>query len=487
MSVRSIIILYLLMAFNLLAADQITYKEKNDLNKLKVINGKVRYFKELKYPGYGIEFNEKKAARTEDLDLFLDFNSDDITHDKTLNYKIKYYNIKIDPDIKFKNSSAGILNSPANKIVVQITKDNYLSGYIDLGSFYFDFFMLLSQYNTENVILKKGVYSDNKFYGAVCEIKNKKLSVRFENFFYDAANKPYSFSITSKKIIELNQWLHVGFIFDRVNGKLLLFINGRLDNEKFATLDQAAGSEILCPRFSRFDGSDLVLFENFFGYVDNFRIGKTANIDFKQSVDTLSSKVIIESPLISFKYISSYISNIVFKVKNNDKGIINIYYKYGNKLRDIYSMEWIEHKYIIEENDIFSIKDFPDICKYYKWRLEMQRNSTEKINPLFYYFNIKYEKNPPPLPPEDIRISKYNNIFKLSWKESLEKDLKGYIIYWGMKSQVYENKVDVGLKNNYILDYLKSNQNYYFSVKAYDSTDPYNLSEFSKEVHIFNK
>ena len=89
MSVRSIIILYLLMAFNLLAADQITYKEKNDLNKLKVINGKVRYFKELKYPGYGIEFNEKKAARTEDLDLFLDFNSDDITHDKTLNYKIK--------------------------------------------------------------------------------------------------------------------------------------------------------------------------------------------------------------------------------------------------------------------------------------------------------------------------------------------------------------------------------------------------------------
>jgi len=81
--------------------------------------------------------------------------------------------------------------------------------------------------------------------------------------------------------------------------------------------------------------------------------------------------------------------------------------------------------------------------------------------------------------------------------------LTGYIVYWGTESKNYENKVDVGLKNRYILDSMKNNGNYYFSVKAYDSKDlynmneffdkpvtiktQYNLSEFSEEVHLFRE
>ena len=86
-----------------------------------------------------------------------------------------------------------------------------------------------------------------------------------------------------------------------------------------------------------------------------------------------------------------------------------------------------------------------------------------------------------------IRILENNNVYKLVWKKNSEDDLKGYILFWGSKSGCYENKVDVALENNYILAFMKTGQNYYFAVKAYDSREPYNLSDFSKEVHIFKK
>ena len=260
-----------------------------------------------------------------------------------------------------------------------------------------------------------------------------------------------------------------------------------MDNQKFATADGSSSSEILTPHFSRHDGSDMVLFENFFGYADNFRIGKTAHIDFKQYTDTQFNFMEIESSIINLKNINSSISNIVFKIKNIDKGIVRIFYKYGNRLSDIATNKWIQNRAISVKDDVLRIKDSPPRFKYYKWKMELARNPIEEDNPVFYYFNIRYEKNLPPLAPKNINKSIYNNMFKLAWDENREKDLKGYIVYWGKKSRMYENKIDIGNKNHYILDFLEKKGNYYFTVKAYDSKDPYNLSLFSKEVHIFNK
>lgn len=487
MSLIIIIFIYLLKTFDLSAIDQINYMDKNDFNKLRIVNGTVKYFNFLRYPGYGIEFDYEKKQLNEEVDLFLDFNERDSKFDKTLHYTIKSYKVKIDPNKKFNNSSVGLFNNPVDKIIINVDKNRYLSNYIDLGSFYFDFFLSLTFYQINNTILKKGIYYDNKFYGIICRIEDKRIVIKLENFFYDNNKQTYTFNIKSNIKIELNKWYHIGFIFNRVNGKLLLYINGELDNEKFARAEQSIDSEILTPKFKENDGSDLMLFDNFFGYVDNFRIGKTHDVDFKQYYDSLFNKVIIESECIDLKFINSQISNIIFKIKNQDKGIIQIFYKYGNKLSDLDSMEWNEYKVLIQKNDNLLISDFLNTCRFYKWKIEMYRNLQDKDNPIFYGVEIKYKKNQPPLSPKDIQILKYDNIIELRWRKNLEDDIRGYIIYWGTKSKMYENKIDVGLKNNYIFNFLEGNQNYYFSVKSYNYKEPYNLSEFSKEVHIFNK
>ena len=501
---RIIIVLFnLFFALNLLAVNQITYISNNDFKKFKIFNGKIVYSKNLGYPGYGIRFDFKKEFITENTDLFLDFEKKEIKYDKTKNYKLKYYSLKIDPDRKYKGSLVGGFRKPGSKIIIDVNKNDYLSNFIDLKNISIDFYLFLVGYHTKNIILKKGIYYDDKFYGIIFKIENKNMVIRLNNLFYDMEQQTYSFKIKSNRIIELNQWYHIGFIFNRSNGRLLLYVNGELDGEKHATLEQTSNSEILTPKFNKFDGSDLVLFENFLGYADNFRISRSANIDFKKYIDARFNEMSIYSPLFDFKYINSQISNISFKVKDYDKGIMKISSKYGNRLSDIDSMDWVENKVLSPEGDLLLMDNFKPLCKYYKWKMVLQRNPVEKDNAIFYYFNMNYKENPPPLPPNDIRILKSNDIIKLAWTTNLEHDLQGYLVFWGRKSKNYENKVDVGLKNNYILDFLELNKNYYFSVKAYDSKDiyhldkfserlitiqtQYNLSKFSKEVHILTK
>ena len=177
------------------AIEQISCRNKNDFKKLKIINGTLKYFKNLKYPGYGIGFNYKKEERIQNPDLFLDFSSRNIKKDRTSNYTIKYYNIKIDRAVKFKETSAGIFNSPANKVIISVDHSNFLSNKVDLGSFSFDFFISPALYNTKNRILKKGIFYDNKFYGVECKIEDKKILINLDNFFYNIKNKSYYYSI----------------------------------------------------------------------------------------------------------------------------------------------------------------------------------------------------------------------------------------------------------------------------------------------------
>ena len=80
----------------------------------------------------------------------------------------------------------------------------------------------------------------------------------------------------------------------------------------------------------------------------------------------------------------------------------------------------------------------------------------------------------------------------IKWKLNSERDLKGYKIYYGTKSNNYfgmaanqgESPIDVGLVNTYEITGLKKNIIYYFSITAYDDEEHVHESEFSKEVSI---
>jgi len=76
----------------------------------------------------------------------------------------------------------------------------------------------------------------------------------------------------------------------------------------------------------------------------------------------------------------------------------------------------------------------------------------------------------------------------LSWNQSMEKDSKGYKIYYGEKPRTdncpsggYKNKIDVGNVTNYKIKKLENNKTYYFSVTSYNQAGK--ESCFSQEMH----
>lgn len=90
-------------------------------------------------------------------------------------------------------------------------------------------------------------------------------------------------------------------------------------------------------------------------------------------------------------------------------------------------------------------------------------------------------------------FSKDTNIDKkgeadLSWNQSDEKNLRGYMVYYGESPRTddcpnggYKNKIDVGNTTNYKIEKLENGKTYYFSVTSYNQEGK--ESCFSEEMH----
>jgi Fibronectin type III domain len=68
----------------------------------------------------------------------------------------------------------------------------------------------------------------------------------------------------------------------------------------------------------------------------------------------------------------------------------------------------------------------------------------------------------------------------LSWNPSVDSNVAGYKIYYGVASQVYTNSVDVGNVTNAIITGLSENTTYFFAAKTYDASSV--ESDFSNET-----
>ncbi|UCD81362.1 MAG: fibronectin type III domain-containing protein, partial [Desulfobacterales bacterium] len=68
----------------------------------------------------------------------------------------------------------------------------------------------------------------------------------------------------------------------------------------------------------------------------------------------------------------------------------------------------------------------------------------------------------------------------IAWDANSESDLAGYILFYGTASRSYSNSIDVGNNTEYTLTGLNEGTTYYFSAKAYDTSN--NESDYSKEL-----
>jgi len=89
------------------------------------------------------------------------------------------------------------------------------------------------------------------------------------------------------------------------------------------------------------------------------------------------------------------------------------------------------------------------------------------------------------LRPEEKAKLKTEELEKTKEKIPEEKEVAGYIIYYGTNSKSYTNKLDVGNVTNYRLRGLNNYSTYFFTIQAY--TKIWEFSELSKEVSAIPK
>jgi hypothetical protein len=68
----------------------------------------------------------------------------------------------------------------------------------------------------------------------------------------------------------------------------------------------------------------------------------------------------------------------------------------------------------------------------------------------------------------------------LMWSPSVDSNVAGYKIYFGVASRVYTNSVDVGNLANAVINGLSANTTYYFAATSYDAFG--DESDFSDET-----
>ncbi|MDR3343397.1 MAG: fibronectin type III domain-containing protein [Treponema sp.] len=113
-----------------------------------------------------------------------------------------------------------------------------------------------------------------------------------------------------------------------------------------------------------------------------------------------------------------------------------------------------------------------------------------ETTPYLDAIQIVYRPDEPPRSPPMVTAIARDGVVDLSWKNSLDGDVAGYLVYYGTAGGEYFGEgailgvspIDVGKRTAVHIDGLQNGTLYYFVVAAYDRRDPFHVGEFSREV-----
>jgi hypothetical protein len=128
--------------------------------------------------------------------------------------------------------------------------------------------------------------------------------------------------------------------------------------------------------------------------------------------------------------------------------------------------------------------------RYVQVAVEFYPSGSGESTPYLEELRIVYRRDDPPFPPSFLSAIPRDGAVELSWRASLEKDVEGYLVYYGSAPGEYfggealqgRSPLDAGNRTSLRVEGLKNGTLYYFAVAAYDRKAPYHPGEFSREV-----
>jgi hypothetical protein len=438
------------------------------------------------------ELKRKVFNKDPDIDLYLSFDSLKDT-DETDNYKVTYKKYRISENKAVYNKSAYFIGEE-DRVELDRTGSSFFQPGINLGSFSICFWILPVSFSANETVIKIG----SQYYGKtddrvidqsiVGKIEDGRFNWEFNNIFTNGKTRKVLVKVNSFSRIIPDQWTFVNLTFDSYKGIIREYINGRESGITTVTENGDIDSTVYNIKFDPTNRCPIKIGTGFEGALDEVYFIKNSKAVNPDRYDKKGGTIL--SNVLEIDRDGAIINKIsVDDVKENNSDIM-YYYRYSDK--PFYSGSIGEapgdHEpgwRIMNGENLNSAK-----VRFLQWKILLLPGTNGEFSPKFKGITINYTKDLPPSKPLGVKVLPGDHSVKIKWFPNSEKDVKGYKIYYGIKSGNYfgaealegASPVDVGLKTEFELTGLNNEIIYYIVITAYDDNNKVHESNFSDEV-----
>ena len=470
------IIIILFLNIGLYSQESTIYLGEEDLwqnvqlTNLSLINGK-RGFLDITNSD-----NEYKADRYSD--IILSFNSEE-SYDITGNYKVINHVNYISSTDSLGGGAAFFDGS--DPFIMESNQNGMFSPSTLWGDFSLEFRMLPATLREGSTIfLWKGLHMNEESLipqEIRCTISNRRLIWDFENFFLSPDNVIERISLSGDKLIP-GIWSHHLITFDSKTGLLEYRINNIPNDNVYTSKTGHESIEYNIPIIGNQQSFPIELGENYTGLIDEFRLSNKV-IDFPV-LRKYTASGFLETSVIDLKVPQSQLLRIESDSTMPANTSIRYQYAISNDKFELLNPDtnWI---------DFLPSESINEKGRFVKVRSYLYSEIATDSAPVLSNFKLIYKEARPPAPPMELIIEKTGENYLLSWKKSINPEIKGYLVYYGEEPGQYfsvSSPLDSGSDNSILLDKLDSNKRYYIAVTSYKSLTPRLESSFSREISI---
>ncbi len=320
-----------------------------------------------------------------------------------------------------------------------------------------------------------------------CQVATNTLEWIFSDFFTSLDDRT-RLTLYLKGISNLQPrtWSHHLVRYDARQGLLEYLVNGNLEAVVYTTGTQRAGGEIYAPKIG--EGGLFVLGERYSGLIDHFQILPIYLEAGPETKYTLEGGYFVTKPL-DLVFTNSQVLKVLGDIRSPREGAVPPQVQLFIRASDN-PFQWEQDGTSWVPIEIGKPLAPHLKGRYVQLRGQLYPSSTGENTPRINSLTIVYQEDAPPPPPSQVQAIARDGAVELIWKPSPDRDLAGYVVYYGTASGTYfgtdavmgPSPLDVGLRTSIHIDGLQNGRVYYFSVAAYDRASPAHIGALSREV-----
>ncbi len=314
------------------------------------------------------------------------------------------------------------------------------------------------------------------------DIAGQRLRWSFQDLFLEAGPDgellPRTVEVTGIRRLIPATWQHHLFRYDADSGLIEYLIDGVPEAVHYATATTREGPEVYTAVTGGGGRELLRVAPSYQGVIDDLRLSRefvTLPVAELPGIRRYGGRPgVAELVDIPLGPRGARLLDIDVGYRGPDDGEVWAYYRLHD-FSGSRSGEWIPlSDGIVETMDA--------VGRYLDIRLELYPDVAADQSPRVTDVRIEVDPDEAPLPPQRVSAQALPGGARLSWSDTHEADVAGYLLYYGPRPGFYfgrgaefagvpvDSPIDVGLTNEVTILGLEPGQMYFFAVAAYDRT-----------------